>query len=44
MEDVDNVLRVYHTAITNGELEIGETEKFNQLLQKHRQNSQTALL
>lgn len=44
MEDVDTVLRVYHSGIKSGELCIGESEKLDKLLQKHRQNSLTNLI
>lgn len=43
MEDVDTVLRVYHSGIASGELSIGESEKLDRLLQKHRQSSMTTL-
>lgn len=39
MEDVDTVLRVYHTGITNGDFSVGESEKFDKLLQRHRESS-----
>jgi len=39
MEDVDTVLRVYHSGITSGEFSVGETDKLDKLLQRHRQNS-----
>jgi len=39
MEDVDTVLRVYHTGITSGEFSIGESDKLDKLLKKHRQSS-----
>jgi len=39
MEDVDMVLRVYHTAIQSGELIVGQSKKLDELLQRHRQGS-----
>lgn len=39
MEDVDMVLRVYHSAIQSGELEIGQSKVLDKLLQRHRENS-----
>lgn len=43
MEDVDTVLRVYHSGIASGELNIGESKKLDRLLQMHRENSSTNL-
>ncbi|KAG8701125.1 Saccharopine dehydrogenase [Ceratobasidium sp. 428] len=42
MEDVDTVLRVYHSGITSGALNVGEPEKLDQLLRKHRDSSAAA--
>ncbi|KAG9073786.1 Homocitrate synthase isozyme [Ceratobasidium sp. UAMH 11750] len=39
MEDVDTVLRVYHSGIVSGVLNVGEPEKLDQLLRKHRDSS-----
>ncbi|KDN50682.1 Homocitrate synthase, mitochondrial, partial [Rhizoctonia solani AG-8 WAC10335] len=39
MEDVDTVLRVYHSGIVSGILNVGEPEKLDQLLRKHRDSS-----
>lgn len=39
MEDVDMVLRVYHSAIKSGELVIGQSKVLDKLLQRHRENS-----
>ncbi len=36
MEDVDTVLRVYHSGVVSGELEIGDRQTFDRLLQRHR--------
>lgn len=40
MEDVDTVLRVYHSGIVSGVLNVGESEKLDQLLRKHRNSSE----
>ncbi|ELU40173.1 homocitrate synthase [Rhizoctonia solani AG-1 IA] len=42
MEDVDTVLRVYHSGIVSGDLSVGEPEKLDQLLRKHRDSSATS--
>jgi len=39
MEDVDVVLRVYHSGIQSGELEVGQSKVLDKLLQRHRENS-----
>ncbi len=39
MEDVDTVLRVYHSGIVSGELEVGDSHQFEKLLKKHRDSS-----
>lgn len=39
MEDVDMVLRVYHSGIHSGELVIGQSKRLDELLQRHRNNS-----
>jgi len=36
MDDVDSLLRVYHTGIQSGELAVGQKEAFDALLLKHR--------
>lgn len=36
MDDVDSLLRVYHTGIQSGELAVGQKEAFDALLKKHR--------
>ena len=36
MEDVDVILRVYHQHASAGELKIGESQKFDKLLEAHR--------
>ncbi|GJJ08275.1 mitochondrial Homoaconitase [Clathrus columnatus] len=43
MEDVDTVLRVYHTGIVNGDFLVGESDKLDKLLQRHRQSSASDL-
>jgi len=39
MEDVDTVLRVYHSGVVSGELELGDKQMFDRLLQRHRESS-----
>ncbi|CAG8658052.1 11299_t:CDS:2 [Acaulospora colombiana] len=39
MEDVDTVLRVYHSGVASGELEIGDRQMFDRLLRRHRDSS-----
>jgi homocitrate synthase len=39
LDDVDTVLRVYHSGIQSGELAIGQTEAFERLLRAHREAS-----
>ena len=39
MEDVDTVLRVYHSGVVSGELELGDSQTFNRLLRRHREKS-----
>lgn len=39
MEDVDMVLRVYHSGIASGELAVGESHILDRLLEKHREES-----
>lgn len=39
MEDVDTVLRVYHSGVVSGELELGDRHTFEKLLMKHRDSS-----
>jgi len=34
MEDVDMILRIYHTAITSGDLKVGQSKVLDQLLEK----------
>lgn len=36
LDDVDTILRVYHSAIQSGELAIGQKEAFDRLLAQHR--------
>ena len=36
MEDVDTVLRVYHSGIVSGKLNVGESHVLDQLLEEHR--------
>ena len=39
LDDVDTVLRVYHSGIKSGELGIGQKEAFDRLLREHREAS-----
>lgn len=39
MEDVDTVLRVYHSGITSGEMNVGDSHILDRLLEKHREVS-----
>jgi homocitrate synthase len=39
MDDVDSLLRVYHTGIHSGELEVGQREALDRLLEKHHQEA-----
>lgn len=39
MDDVDTLLRVYHSGIQSGELAVGQAEALNRLLERHRENS-----
>lgn len=39
LDDVDTVLRVYHSGIQSGELAIGQKEAFDRLLRQHREAS-----
>lgn len=41
MDDVDSLLRVYHSGIQSGELAVGQKEAFDRLLRKHRQGDST---
>lgn len=39
MEDVDTVLRVYHSGIVSGEMAVGESKVLDKLLERHRSQS-----
>ena len=39
LDDVDTILRVYHSGIQSGELEVGQKEALDRLLQQHREAS-----
>lgn len=39
MDDVDTLLRVYHSGIQSGELAAGQREALDRLLRKHREGS-----
>jgi len=34
MDDVDRILRIYHTAVNSGELKVGDQEVLQELLDK----------
>ena len=36
MDDVDSLLRIYHSGIQSGELAVGQKEALDRLLRKHR--------
>ncbi|KAF5337563.1 hypothetical protein D9611_015010 [Ephemerocybe angulata] len=40
MDDVDTLLRVYHSGIQSGELEIGQKEALDRLLRRHKAEAQ----
>lgn len=45
MEDVDMILRIYHTGIQSGDLKVGQSAVLDRLLEKHmpsRDNSPSA--
>lgn len=42
MEDVDTILRVYHTAIQQGKLKVGQPEVFDRLLDEHHASRDTS--
>lgn len=39
MEDVDMILRIYHTAIESGDLKVGQSKVLDKLLEKVRFSS-----
>jgi homocitrate synthase len=39
MDDVDSLLRVYHSGIHSGELEVGQRDALDRLLRRHREQS-----
>lgn len=39
MDDVDSLLRVYHSGIQSGELAVGQKEALDRLLMRHRGES-----
>lgn len=39
MDDVDSLLRVYHSGIQSGELAVGQKEALDRLLRKHREGT-----
>jgi len=39
MEDVDMILRVYHSGIVSGQLNVGERHVLDKLLEQHREAS-----
>ncbi|KAF7316991.1 Pyruvate carboxyltransferase domain-containing protein [Mycena chlorophos] len=40
MDDVDSLLRVYHSGIQSGELAVGQKEALDRLLRRHREEAQ----
>jgi hypothetical protein len=40
MDDVDSLLRVYHSGIQSGELAVGQKEALDRLLLRHRAQAQ----
>ena len=38
MDDVDSLLRVYHSGIHSGELAVGQREALDRLLREHRES------
>ena len=42
MDDVDSLLRVYHSGIQSGELAVGQKETLDRLLAEHRQEQKSA--
>jgi homocitrate synthase len=41
MDDVDSLLRIYHSGIQSGELQVGQKEALDRLLRKHRAEAQS---
>jgi homocitrate synthase len=39
MDDVDSLLRIYHSGIQSGELAVGQKEALDRLLHKHKQRA-----
>lgn len=39
MDDVDSLLRIYHSGIQSGELAVGQKEALDRLLQQHHETS-----
>lgn len=37
MDDVDSLLRIYHSGIQSGELAVGQKDALDSLLKKHRE-------
>lgn len=37
MDDVDSLLRIYHSGIQSGELAVGQKEALDRLLKKHKE-------
>lgn len=40
MDDVDTLLRVYHSGIQSGELAVGQKEALDRLLRRHKAEAQ----
>lgn len=43
MEDVDMILRIYHTAIKTGDLKVGQSAVLDKLLEKVRERDNMSL-
>jgi homocitrate synthase len=39
MDDVDSLLRIYHSGIQSGQLAVGQKEALDSLLKKHREQA-----
>lgn len=44
MDDVDSLLRVYHSGIQSGELAVGQKEALDRLLKKHKAQAQETVM
>jgi len=44
MDDVDSLLRIYHSGIQSGELAVGQKEALDRLLNKHKAQAQEIIM